>query len=116
MDFVSAFTVFSSILAADARLGLAREIRRVLRPAGLILLYDFRVSRPYNPHTTGVGMAEVRRLFPGLSIRRRLVTLAPPLQRLLSRLSPVAAHLVEAVCPWLRTHALYLLANTNATA
>lgn len=115
MDLVSAFTVFSSILAADARLALAGEIQRVVRPAGLILLYDFRVSRPDNPDTTGIGVAEVRRLFPNCAVRRRLVTLAPPLQRALSRLSPLAAQLLESCCPFLRTHALYLLV-TNGEA
>jgi SAM-dependent methyltransferase len=109
MDFVSAFTVFSSILTAEARLDLAKEMRRVLRPAGLVLLYDFRVSDPRNPDTTGVGLSEVRRLFPSHRIRRRSVTLAPPLQRLLSRVSPLVAHMTEALCPFLRTHALYLL-------
>lgn len=109
MDFVSAFTVFSSILAADARLALAHEMQRVLRSNGLMLLYDFRISRPDNPDTVGIGSAEVRRLFPGYQIKRRLVTLAPPLHRRLSRLSPAAAHLVAASCPVLRTHALYLL-------
>jgi SAM-dependent methyltransferase len=113
MDFVSAFTVFSSILAADARLGLAKEMQRVLRPGGLILLYDFRIGNPKNPDTIGVGRSETRRLFPGYRIRRRLVTLAPPLQRPLSRVSPLLAHLTEALCPFLRTHAVYLLQRTE---
>lgn len=109
LDFVSAFTVFSSILDADARLELAKEMQRVLRPPGLILLYDFRISDPNNPDTTGIGLAEVRRLFPGRRIRRRLTTVAPPLQRRLSRVSPLIAHITEALCPFLRTHAVYLL-------
>jgi len=109
VDFVSAFTVFSSILDADARLGLASEMQRVIRSPGLILLYDFRISHPRNPDTTGIRVAEVRRLFPGHRIKRRSLTLAPPLHRPLARLSPLAAHLTEAVCPFLRTHCLYLL-------
>jgi SAM-dependent methyltransferase len=115
MDLVSAFTVFSSILDPGARLALAQEMQRVMRTGGSILLYDFRVSDPRNPDTKGVGLVEVRRLFPELHITRRSLTLAPPLQRFLSRLSPLAAHLTEAACPLLRTHALYLLQTRHAS-
>lgn len=109
MDCACAFTVFSSVLDAGARSRLAEEMRRVVRPTGLILLYDFWISDPRNPDTIGIGLAEVRRLFPGHRIRRRSVTLAPPLQRRLCRASPTLSHLIEAVFPFLRTHALYLI-------
>jgi SAM-dependent methyltransferase len=101
--------VFSSILDAPARQALAQEMLRVLKPGGYVFVYDFRISHPQNPDTTGIRKAEIRRLFPGLPFQVHSLTLAPPLARRLAPLSPVLAHILEAWCPFLRTHALYLL-------
>jgi ubiquinone/menaquinone biosynthesis C-methylase UbiE len=109
MDMVSAHTVFSSILESGARSALAQEIKRLLRPGGIVLLYDFRISNPRNPDTTGISPAEVRRLFAGTSIRAQSVTLAPPVARQLSKLSPHLACAVESCFPFLRTHAVFLI-------
>lgn len=109
MDLVTAHTVFSSILDPLARCDLASEMMRVARKAGLLLVYDFRISDPRNPDTIGVGRREIRRLFPSATHRQFTLTLAPPLQRPISTLSPVLAHLIEAMLPPLRTHALHVL-------
>lgn len=109
MDLVSAHTVFSSILMPQARAGLADEMKRVMHPDGAILIYDFRVSDIRNPDTIGIGSGEIRRIFPGMRMSLYPVTLAPPLQRPLARLSPVLAHLIEGCFPMLRTHAVYFL-------
>jgi len=86
MDLVTANTVFSSILEPEARLGLAKEMNRVVRSN--ILIYDFRISHPKNPDT---------------------IALAPPIQRKLAPLSPLLAYACEVLLPFLRTHAVYLL-------
>lgn len=109
MDLVSAHMVFSSIPDPVARRDLAREMSRLLRTGGLILIYDFRISHPRNPDTVGIGGGEIRRLFPHLRHTQRSVTLAPPLQRPIARISPVLAHLAETLFPFLRSHALHLL-------
>lgn len=109
MDLVSAHTVFSSILDENARNALAGEIIRVLKPGGRILIYDYRISDPRNPDTIGIGKAEICRLFPGLAVKRRTLTLAPPIARRLAHYSPLLVHTLEAFIPFLRTHALYLI-------
>lgn len=73
--------MFSSILDAGMRANAAAEIARVLAPGGVVLWYDFFVSEPRNPNVTGIGRRELRRLFPGWSLRLRRATLAPPLAR-----------------------------------
>lgn len=113
MDLVSAHTVLSSILDADARADLAQEMTRITRRGGHILVYDFRISHPDNPDTVGIGAGEIRRLFPGLPCRRKSVTLAPPLAHRLAPLSALAVLGLEAVLPFLRSHALYLLTRED---
>jgi SAM-dependent methyltransferase len=113
MDLVSAHTVFSSILNAEARAGLAREMSRVMAPRGCILIHDFRVRHPLNPDTTAIRRSEIRRLFPKFKLYSRSVTLAPPIAR---RLAPAAlwlAEVVEALCPLLRTHNMNLLCRPS---
>jgi SAM-dependent methyltransferase len=109
MDLVSAHTVFSSILSAEARAVLAREMSRVLALHGCILIYDFRVRHPLNPDTTAIKRDEIRRLFPDFRLYSRSVTLAPPIARRLAPTAPWLAELLEALCPLLRTHNMNLL-------
>ena len=109
MDLVSAHTVFSSILDRDARELLSREMARVTKPGGMVMLYDFRVADPRNRDTIGIAPAEVRRLFPNFSLHMRSLTLTPPLCRRLVKLSPFLAATTEWLCPYLRTHRLYML-------
>ena len=47
-DVATAVTVFSSILDAAARRDLFDEMRRVVRPGGMVLVYDFVVRKPGN--------------------------------------------------------------------
>jgi SAM-dependent methyltransferase len=104
-DLVCQFLVFSSLLdPADAR-RVAAEMRRVLRPDGLIVWYDLRVDNPRNPRVRGVGRAELAALFPGCALDVESLTLAAPLaRRLAPRAWPLAA-LLERLPP-LRTHLL----------
>jgi ubiquinone/menaquinone biosynthesis C-methylase UbiE len=109
MNLVTAHTVFSSIVNADARQSLAAELVRVLAPQGRILIFDFRISHPRNRDAIGIRKSEIRRLFPGFQLYSRTLELAPPLARRIVPVSPVLAMMLEASCPFLRTHALYFL-------
>ena len=109
MDLVTAHTVFSSIINPGARRQLAAEMIRVLSPLGRLLIFDFRISRPRNRDTVAIRKREVRRLFPGFQLQTRSLDLAPPIARRIAPVSPLLAMLLEASCPLLRTHALYLL-------
>ncbi len=106
MDMVCTFTVFSSILDPAGRRELAKEMQRVVRPGGLILIYDFWVSHPGNPDTVGVRLGEIKKYFQGMPLTSKLVTLAVPLSRPLSKLSPWLCYTVSRAAPFLRTHRL----------
>jgi len=110
MDICAASTVFSSILDSSARLALAQEMRRVLRPDGWIMVFDYVVSGPRNPETIGIGRDEIQRIFSGLKFAytARLI-LAPPLLRRLPRYLLWVALCLETFIPLLCTHRLYFL-------
>lgn len=85
-DLVMSFVVFSSILNESLRQLIADEMWRVLRPGGLILLYDFTYSNPRNPAVRGVSHKHILNLFqrPGAKFDFRRVTLAPPIARIVA--------------------------------
>lgn len=104
-DIVLQSTVFTSILDADLRLAVAAEMRRVLKPGGVILWYDYHVNNPSNSDVRGVGRQEILRLFPSCAIDLQRVTLAPPLARAVAPYSRIACELLT-LAPFLRTHYL----------
>jgi ubiquinone/menaquinone biosynthesis C-methylase UbiE len=106
-DVVIQFTVFSSILNNEVRRTIAGEIRRVLRPDGIILWYDFWLN-PTNPHTRGIGPAEIRALFPGFRSSLRRITLAPPIARRVAAYSWMICYLMERLKVF-NTHYLALI-------
>ena len=100
-DVVVLYTVLSSILDPAMERRVAAETSRVLKPGGAILWYDMRWPNPSNRSIRPVGMRRLRALFPGLGVRARRITLAPPLARRLGRatdrLYPVLSK-VPALC------------------
>jgi ubiquinone/menaquinone biosynthesis C-methylase UbiE len=107
-DLVMQFTVFTSILDTEMKKNLADEMYRVLKPGGAILWYDYFVSNPRNPDVRGVSRKEISRIFPGLSIFLKRITLAPPLGRVIGPISPAAHRMLSAIKP-LCTHYLGFL-------
>jgi SAM-dependent methyltransferase len=78
-DVATAVTVFSSVLDPAVRRRLFAEMRRVARPGGSILVYDFVIRNPRNPDIVAMT-------------RRRLLDMGgPPLESV--RMTPVI-HLV----------------------
>ncbi len=107
-DLVLQFTLFTSILNDEVKRAIAAEMARVLAPGGRILWYDFSFNNPRNPDVRGIGKREIRALFPGLEIKTKRVTLAPPLGRIVAPFSIVLYYLLSRVRP-LCTHLLCLL-------
>jgi SAM-dependent methyltransferase len=107
-DLVSHFTLFSSILNAGIKKQIATEMLRIVKPAGLILWFDFRFNNPRNPGVRGIGANEIRSLFPGCKVELRSVTLAPPISRMVVPRSWIAATMLEKI-PFLRTHYLGII-------
>jgi len=103
-DIALMFTVLSSILDDGVRERVAIEALRVLRPGGVLIMYDFKWN-PTNRDVRGIGRADLRALFPACRIDARRVTLAPPLLRRLAPLSWTLASAFEAL-PFLRSHLL----------
>ncbi len=81
-DLLLQFTAFSSILDPGVKKDMAAEMLRVLKLGGNILWYDF-VWNPTNQQTKGIGLKEIKSLFPNCELLPLRITLAPPLTRLL---------------------------------
>jgi SAM-dependent methyltransferase len=108
-DLVTQYTVFTSILDPELRQASAAEMVRVLRPGGAILWFDFRFNNPRNSNVRKVGARELRSLFAGCDIiELEPILLAPPIARLVTRLSWPLAECLN-LFPFLRTHYLGLV-------
>jgi len=104
-DIVFQATVFTSILDPQLQQALADRMWTWLRPDGGILWYDFVYDNPRNSDVKGVPLSRVRKLFPDGRVSYRRVTLAPPISRLVTRISP-GLYSVFNMIPALRTHVL----------
>jgi ubiquinone/menaquinone biosynthesis C-methylase UbiE len=104
-DVVLQSTVFTSILNPSLKQQIAREMVRVVKPAGIVLWYDFLFNNRRNPDVRAIGRAEIARLFPGCRVSLERITLAPPLARLVAPYSRTACLFLEMI-PLLRTHYL----------
>ena len=104
-DVVMQSMLFSSVLSAEMRQRIAREMLRVVRPAGLILWYDYHLNNPRNADVRRVTHDEIRQLFAGCSIHLRRLTLAAPLARLVAPRSTALYRVLNSI-PALRTHYL----------
>jgi SAM-dependent methyltransferase len=96
-SLVTLFTVLSSMgSAADATSAL-REARRVLAPAGTVVVWEPRWPTP-NRHTRLIRLSELRAAL-GEALTMRTITLAPPVARRagllyepLARVRPLRSH------------------------
>lgn len=109
-DIVFVSTVFSSLLDHAYQESLAAAMWRWTKPGGGVLWYDFIVDNPANADVRGVPVRRIRSLFPEGTVRARRVTLAPPLARAVSAVSPGLYTLLNAF-PMLRTHVLAWVAK-----
>ena len=106
-DLVYQATALSSMPSRAMRDQVAAEMRRVVRPGGLIVSYDFAWN-PANRETVGIGSRELRRLFAGLPLEIHRVTLVPPLARWLGDHSERALRIAARIAP-LRSHRLAII-------
>ena len=96
-DIVMQFTVFTSILDYSMKQKIAQEMLRVLKPDGIIIWYDYWISKPTNPDVKGVGKQEIKKLFPNCKFEFHRITLAPPIARLLVPISWMLCELLEKI-------------------
>jgi ubiquinone/menaquinone biosynthesis C-methylase UbiE len=107
-DIAYQSTVFTSIVDDGMKRAVAAEIVRVLKPAGALVWYDFLFNNPQNPNVKGIGVREIRSLFPGCSVRVKRMTLAPPLARRLVPITWIGSLLLEKLV-LLNTHYLGII-------
>ena len=104
-DVVLQSTVFTSILDERLQAELARRMWDLARPGGGVLWYDFVFDNPRNPDVRGMPVARIRQLFPSGRLDVSRLTLAPPIARRVTRISP-GLYTLFNLLPWLRTHVL----------
>jgi ubiquinone/menaquinone biosynthesis C-methylase UbiE len=102
-DIVFQSLVFTSILDDGVRRAVASEMRRVLKPDGAILWYDFSYNNPRNPAVRKVSANEIKALFTDCDVDLARVSLAPPIARRLVERSWLAASVLERL-KLLNTH------------
>lgn len=108
-DLVTANTVFSSVLEKEARVGLAREMWRILKPGGYLMVFDFRYDNPVNKDVRRVTRRELDEYWKhGDRQRYQTLLLAPPLARMIAPYSLPFARLLGWV-PFLRSHFVYMI-------
>lgn len=103
-DIGLAFTLFSSVPGEAASAAIAAELMRVVRPDGLILVYDMRRPSPSNSSVHRIRRSDSDRWFPGCRRRTYTLTVAPPLARRLP-----ALYGIFRLAPILRTHEFHVL-------
>jgi SAM-dependent methyltransferase len=113
-DVTAQVTVFTSILDNAMKTAVAREIHRVLKPRGWLLWYDYFLDNPWNPDVRGIRKKEIVRLFPGFDVHLERVTVAPPLGRILGKISPLAYQVTSSM-KVLCTHRLGLIQKVRFT-
>lgn len=107
-DLAMAFTLFSSVRDEEVAHGIARELFRITRPGGLVVIYDMRRKNPANHQVHPIATDDIRRWFPKCPLRMRTITLAPPIARPVGRYAPWLYAPLAAIPP-LRTHAMWVL-------
>jgi ubiquinone/menaquinone biosynthesis C-methylase UbiE len=112
-DVVVASTLLSSLPDTSLREAAAREMARVVRPGGRVVVYDLRYPSPRNRAVHRVSAAELRRLFPSWRMRAHSLTLMPPLARSFLGATPRRYRLLSAV-PVLRSHIGVVLVRPKA--
>jgi SAM-dependent methyltransferase len=112
VDIVLQSTVFTSILDPEFQYDLAQRMWTWVIPGGGVLWYDFIFDNPRNPDVKGIPLRRVRELFPGGRVRSWRVTLAPPINRLVTRVHPCLYTIFNAI-PALRTHVLCWIEKGN---
>jgi len=112
-DLVFVFTALSSMVDLDVRRHATHEALRVLRPGGLVIVYDFWTN-PFNSSVRPVSAAELQHVFEPHRVEIERVTLAPPLVRLLGGREPLCRALERL--PLLHTHLLAAVTKESADA
>jgi SAM-dependent methyltransferase len=103
-DLVLQASVITSIKDPEVRRLVAAEMRRVVKPNGVILWFDFRYNNPLNREVFGMSRRDIYGLYPDCDIRLESVVLSPPIARPIAQRSWTLATLLSLLIPPLRSH------------
>ena len=95
-DIITVFTLFSSVLNQSIKLGIANEIRRVLKTSGIIIYYDIRYTS-FNNNVMKLNKNDIFNLFPKMDHDIKAITLIPPFSRLLGDYSKILYPILSSV-------------------
>jgi len=108
-DMVMEQYCFCHIESDEIREQIARQMLRVVKPGGYILVQDWIVGDT-KKHYNGVPKSKRLSLFPGTQIIKTYPSmLAPPIGRILSKYAPWGYFIVRTVLPWLALSKLTLM-------
>jgi SAM-dependent methyltransferase len=104
-DLVFESTMFLQMTDETLAASIAREMIRVTRPGGFIVLADWRYGKPRNPDFIAVSPARISKLFATGSsttvVRTERGALVPPVGRFLSRSLPGLYFATQSRLPFL---------------
>jgi ubiquinone/menaquinone biosynthesis C-methylase UbiE len=117
-DVVMESTMFAQLTDETLRRQVAAEMARVTKPGGLILLADWRYTRPSDKSERGLRRSAVRDMFAGVAVVEHVehvepAALAPPLGRRLSAKAPSLYFLVRRVAPFTVAQVVYVLRKSG---
>lgn len=104
-DITSASLVLSTTPSRASRARLMAEMARITKPDGLVLVYDFVISKPWNTNVSRVTATELASLWRRPDAARRLGPFLPGLEVAL-HLPTAARQLLIKLLP--RTHRLWV--------
>jgi len=102
-DLVMESTMFVQLTDEELSETIGREMLRVAKPHGYVMLIDWRYGKPWDHHYLGLSRSRIRKIFQ-VGVLTDFCTsrngaLLPPLGRPLSRYAPAAYFLVRALFP-----------------
>ena len=103
-DVILFSTVLSSILDEDFQVECLKRSYKLLKPKGIVLLYDFQFDNPWNKDVKGINLKKLKQAIPWSYTVFSRVTLCPPLARKLE-FSPFLIRALTT-CKFLNTHVI----------
>jgi SAM-dependent methyltransferase len=111
-DIVYQSTVFTSILDDSFQQKLANRMWDLTKPGGGIIWYDAVFNNPFNADIKGIKVKRIRQLFPLGNVKAWRISLAPPIGRAVTKISPYCYSFFNSM-PFLRSHVLCWIAKNG---
>ena len=113
-NLVTAFTVLSSVLDAQARQDLLKEMWSRVKPGGWMMIFDFRFNNPRNKDVRAVRSIDFDCLSASCAqqITKSLLT-PPPIARCLCQVHALLDRAFAAILPIARSHRFWVFQKSE---